>query len=229
MGRNTLKWYHIVKWYEKVQWYHQRQTKFRKKSKDAFFHGLWITGWLCPSRGNGRAWRTHQQFRRALLSRVSAGRVEKTDWSCLVLKKLPIMLGEKLEFPTIPSLARHDLPCLFLWPHLLFLFLSCPVFQIQWSSGYFWKMSSTFLPQALQGWLHFYTQVITSSKRASTRTMWNVSSHPPTLSCSFSADSSPNSCYLFACLMTYWNFKLHKSKYLLFHFWIPNVWCMAHA
>ena len=73
MQKIHSNWYNIVKWYEKVQWYYQRQTRFRKKGKDAFFHGLRITGWLCPLKGNGRRWRSHQQFRRALL-RVSVGR-----------------------------------------------------------------------------------------------------------------------------------------------------------
>ena len=70
-------------------------------------------------------------------------------------------------------------PCLLLWLHFLFLFLSYSLLWIQWSSGYFWNMPSVLLPQILQGWLHLYTQVITPSKRASTTTTWNISSHSP--------------------------------------------------
>lgn len=44
---------------------------------------------------------------------------------------------------------------------------------------------------------------------------------PPALSCSFSTDSSLNVCYLLdlsSSLMIYLNFKLHKTKYVFFHF-----------
>lgn len=54
--------------------------------------------------------------------------------------------------------------------------------------------------------------------------------HPSIPSCSFSADSSQNLCHLFACLMTYWNFKLHEACTYFFTFGspMPGAWHMLN-
>ena len=191
-----------------------------------------LQDWLCLLRENGRARRARQQLRRALLSRVfgDTGEAGVPEDCALLWRDFPLYSEWNWSFlpsspgPTWSAPARFSSHITCFPPSHSLCSKRCDLLAISGTCQAYSRLRSYRV-----GWLHFYIQVTPSHRRASTRTLWNVSSHPLGLACSFRADSSRKFYYLLAGLTMYLNVKLQESKYWLFHFWVPDAWCTARA
>lgn len=201
----------------------ERQTRFRKKIKDSFLHGLWITGWLCPLKRNERAWKIHQQFRQVRLSRVLGGKVKwkksfwKTGRLCLILKRLSVTLRMIFEFLNLltwtcvkwclpiswaSSTPPPFIPCVSN-PVIFWLFVEYP--QLILTSGLY--MSNSILTFKL-------------SLPPEVMMICEMSLHPQALSRTFKVHWSLNCYYLFFLLVflssQHWKLMVNESRYLIF-------------